>query len=161
MTKWEAEAVAKSVLSRYPEGKEKVQQWMVEEIAAVVLNAWQDGANQMLDSVRGSLKGWPELGGDVEVMEEVERIRKEGVREGLRGIEDYKAEMGRLRAENNELRQRVDGIELVVEQAREQERKAAHRMWQRALMDERRKSNQFRAALVEVREALREVKDML
>jgi len=36
--------------------------------------AKQEGATTMLESIRGSLRGYPNCGGDVEVMREVERI---------------------------------------------------------------------------------------
>lgn len=44
-------------------------------------------AEEMLESIRGSLRGYPDLGGDIEVMKEVERIEKaayaRGVKDGI------------------------------------------------------------------------------
>lgn len=39
-------------------------------------------ANQMLDMIRGSLRGYPNSGGDIEVMAEIERIEKEAYSRG-------------------------------------------------------------------------------
>ena len=41
--------------------------------------AYNDGANCMLESVRASLRDYPNVGGDTEVMAEVERIANEAV----------------------------------------------------------------------------------
>lgn len=41
--------------------------------------AHYDGACWMLDSIRASLRGYPDNGGDKEVMKEVERIVKEAI----------------------------------------------------------------------------------
>ena len=42
--------------------------------------AFQNGATEMLESVRASLHDYPNAGGDIVVMREVERIVKEAVR---------------------------------------------------------------------------------
>lgn len=46
---------------------------LAERDRAQQLKGWQD----CLDSVRGSLRGYPDCGGDIEVMREVERIKKQ------------------------------------------------------------------------------------
>ena len=42
-----------------------------------------EGANWMLDSIRASLEGYPNHGGDIVVMKEVDRLREEVRRETL------------------------------------------------------------------------------
>lgn len=50
------------------------------------------GSEQMLESIRGSLRGYPDSGGDIEVMEQVERIevnaRTEAVAVLRRGVQE-------------------------------------------------------------------------
>ena len=67
---------------------------------------------EMLDSIVASLKGYPTFGGDVGVMKEVERLRREAKIEALewaRAVSELGADGGaireeilRLRGENNE-----------------------------------------------------------
>lgn len=45
----------------------------------VIKSAELRGAQRMLDTIRGSLEGYPNLGGDIEVMEAVDRIIKEAI----------------------------------------------------------------------------------
>lgn len=56
---------------------------IVEAFVAFAQRAQQEGASQMLDSIRGSLQGYPDLGGDIEVMRSVERVEKRARLEGM------------------------------------------------------------------------------
>lgn len=47
---------------------------LIPALSEVVRQAHTDGANWMLDNIRGSLRGYPNQGGDIEVMTEVERL---------------------------------------------------------------------------------------
>jgi len=50
---------------------------------------YHDGATWMLGAILGSLKGYPHLGGDINIMKEVERIEREAWQRGYdAGIDD-------------------------------------------------------------------------
>ena len=62
---------------------------------------------EMLDSIISSLKGYPNFGGEVGVMKEVERLRREAKIEALEWMwnkngDELRAEITRLKGENNE-----------------------------------------------------------
>lgn len=63
------------------------------------LRTKEELANQMLESVRASLRDYPNAGGDVEVMREVERIKTEAVRAMLQ--EAYDQTKGGYGTEND------------------------------------------------------------
>jgi len=52
---------------------------IIELINLDKMRAYQDGWNQCLDSVRDSLKDYPNADGDIEIMREVERIEKAAI----------------------------------------------------------------------------------
>jgi hypothetical protein len=48
-----------------------------ERIFTIIELALRDARNRMLDSIRASLAGYPHMGGDIEIMQEVDRIKNE------------------------------------------------------------------------------------
>lgn len=64
--------------------------WREDELGGIALaRARMDGNMEMLDRIRGSLKEYPNLGGDIEVMNEVDRLVNNARREGY--LEGYEA----------------------------------------------------------------------
>jgi hypothetical protein len=78
--KSEHEAIAEMVRSDIADGRPPLN-----VIARAIANAEHRGACWVLASVLASLKGYPDSGGDVEVMREVERLRQEAADCAVRG----------------------------------------------------------------------------
>ena len=71
--------------------KRKYETELGQLVSERTKSAHQDGANWMLESITGSLRGYPDHGGDIGVMTEVERIigeRTKALREALERLRE-------------------------------------------------------------------------
>jgi hypothetical protein len=95
MTRPELEALAQKWFGQH-DGmclRSIVGQNALKHLADLLERVQHDAFQEMLRMVVGSLKGYPNAGGDIEVMTEVERIRRDAVAEERKALREVVIEV--------------------------------------------------------------------